>query len=120
MIKLLRLLSLAFTLVLVFSTASIAQLVNFEDTWKEYLDNEKASNISKLVKPKIEQKTAYVKYCMMYATVHFCADDLETSRDLLSEIETIGSTTYEGIPRFVEKFEDLQIKIKAYDAIDKL
>jgi hypothetical protein len=99
---------------LIFLPSAQAQLVNFEDTWQEFLKKEKTSNISKLVKPEKSQPANYIKFCLMYSNSYFCADNLESSEKMISEIETMGKEIQEKVPGFVERFESLKVKIKSY------
>ncbi len=63
--------------------AAEAQLVNYEETWQEFLKNPKTSAISKLTEPGKEQEANYLKYSLMYANSYFCADDLRQSESML-------------------------------------
>ena len=48
------------------STASFSQTINFDETWKEFLENNKISNMSELVRPdKQYNKPEYAKYLLM-------------------------------------------------------
>jgi len=97
-----------------------AQFANFEDTWKEFLGNDKTSNISKLTKPPKDQVIDYAKYCLMYANTHFCSDEIDDAEEMMAEIRTIGEGSYKQIPGFTPKFDDLDVKIEAYHKVDKL
>ncbi|MEM1322337.1 MAG: hypothetical protein AAGG75_18890 [Bacteroidota bacterium] len=97
-----------------------AQFVNFEETWKEFLANDKTSNISKLTQPSKDDKVDYAKYCLMFGTTHFCAGELDTSEELISDIKQLGPELYGSIPGFKERFDDLELKISAYHKIDRL
>ncbi|MEO1408703.1 MAG: hypothetical protein AAFW73_02420 [Bacteroidota bacterium] len=103
-----------------FPLALPAQFVNFEDTWKEFLANEKTSNISKLTQPSKEEKIDYAKYCLMYATTYFCGGEIDQSEKQMSEIRSVGETAYNQIPGFKERFTDLEVKIKAFYKVDRL
>ena len=97
-----------------------AQFVNFEDTWKEFLDNNKISNISEMPKPSKSQKIDYVRYCLMYANSYFCSGEIKSAENMMAEIKKIGGTTYNTITGFSTKYEDLDTKIKAYYQVDRL
>ena len=99
--------------------ASQAQFVNFEDTWREFLGNNKTSNISKLTKPSKDQVIDYSKYCLMYANTYFCSGEIGDSEDQMAEIKKIGESHYGQIPGFKEKYEDLGNKITAYHQVDR-
>ena len=47
-----------------------AQLVNYEETWQEFLRNPLTSAVSKLTKPGKEQVANYLKWCLMYGNSH--------------------------------------------------
>lgn len=97
-----------------------AQLVNYEDTWQEFLKNPKTSAISKLTEPSKEQVANYLKYSLMYANSYFCADDLTQSEKMLREIAAISTESHAKIPGFVVKYEELQSKVAAYKACGKV
>lgn len=91
-----------------------AQLVNMEETWREFLGNQKTSNVSKLVKPEKSQPANYIKYCLMYANSYFCADNIPSADKMMREITTINSDIHAKVPGFTERYEGMKIKIKAY------
>ena len=99
---------------------SQAQFVNFEDTWKEFIDNNKISNISEMTKPSKSQKIDYVRYCLMYANSYFCAGEIASAENMMAEIKNVGATAYNTITGFTAKYEDLDAKIKAYYQVDRL
>ena len=48
------------------SATTFSQTVNFDETWKEFLENNKISNMSKLIKPdKVYDRPDYAKYLLM-------------------------------------------------------
>jgi hypothetical protein len=96
-----------------------AQLVNYEDTWQEFLKNPKTSAISKLTEPSKEQVANYLKYSLMYANSYFCADDLTQSEKMLREIAAISTDAHGKIPGFVVKHEELKTKVAAYKVCGK-
>jgi hypothetical protein len=97
-----------------------AQLVNYEETWQEFLKNPKTSAISKLTKPGKDQPANYVKYCLMYANSYFCADNLQSSEEMLREVAGMGPDIQARIPGFIGKYEDLKLKVAAYKACGKV
>jgi hypothetical protein len=97
-----------------------AQFVNFEETWQEFLTNNKISNTSELTRPNKEDKIDYSKYCLMYANSHFCQSRLGDAESLMKEIRVIGEEVYKTIPGYKEKFEDLEIKLKAYHKTEEM
>ena len=97
-----------------------AQLVNYEETWQEFLKNPKTSAISKLTKPEKSQPANYLKYCLMYANSHFCADDLRNSETMMREVASMGADAMAKIPGFTDKYEDLKVKISSYKACGKI
>ncbi len=117
MLKNLRFL-ISFVFFLSLSISSVqAQFVNFEETWQEFLAEDKTSNISQLVKPAADQKENYIKYCLMYANAHFCAGEIDDAEKLMGEVRKIGAPTQEKIQGFKPKFDDLTEKIKAYHKV---
>ncbi len=105
--------------IFIISNGLVAQSVNFEETWKEFLENNKISNMSALNKPsKFDDPLNYIKYLLMNTNNTFCQSDLEKSEELIAEINQFSEKAYQRIPRFVEKKTDLEAKIKAYYQID--
>lgn len=90
-----------------------AQVVNFDETWKEFLSNNKVSNISTLPKP-VETSINYPKYCLMYGTTNFCSNSVTDAENYIAEIRKFGEDGYSKIPGFIERFQDLDNKILAY------
>jgi len=105
-------LSLCF--VLFISISLQAQFVNFEDTWKEFLANNKISNISEMPKPQKTQPIDYLRYCLMVANTHFCSGDIKDAETMMAEVKKLGESAYKPIPGFKEKHDDLAVKIKAH------
>ena len=111
------LLSLLLSLSL-FLPAGQAQVVNFDNTWEEFLKNPKTVNISKLVKPdKKTEEVFYLKYCLMYANSFFCADNMPEAVKMMTEIKEIGKEQYGQIPMFADKFDKLSEDMEAYGAV---
>ncbi|RMG80543.1 MAG: hypothetical protein D6714_14435, partial [Bacteroidetes bacterium] len=103
-----------------FSATLFGQFVNFEETWQEFLKNNKISNTSELTRPSKEDKIDYAKYSLMYANSNFCQSRIGESESHLSEIRNIGETTYKTIPGFTERFQDLESKVEAYHKVEGL
>lgn len=91
-----------------------AQLVNYEETWQEFLRKEKTANISELVEPEKSQPANYIKYALMYANTYFCGDNIEMADKMIQRIESMGTTVQDKVPGFEERYQKLKIKIKAY------
>lgn len=96
-----------------------AQVINFENTWQEFLLDEKTSSVSKLPEPEKTAVSDYLKYCLMYANSNFCADEVKEAERFMAEIKAIGPTQYEKIAGFKERYESLIVKIAAYYKLDK-
>lgn len=110
-----------FVAISLFSQAAKAQeLVNYEETWQEFLKNPLASSISKLAKPEKTHTSDYLKYCLMYANSHFCANDLNSSELMLAEVANIAQADRDKIAGFTDRYTDLRTKIAAYKSCDKL
>lgn len=90
------------------------QLVNFEETWQEFLKKDKISNISKLVQPDRAQKESYIKYALMYANTYFCADNIESADEMIKRIEKMGTEVQEKVDGFAERYQKVLTKINAY------
>ncbi len=103
------------------SVNSIAQTVNFDETWKEFLDNNKISNMSALDKPsKSDDPLNYIRYLLMNTNNNFCQSEVETAEALVAEINRIDVRAHQAVPGFIKKLEDLEAKIKAYHSMDKI
>ena len=101
--------------------ATLGHAQSFDETWKEFLDNDKVSNISALMKPdKRFDQQDYVKYVLMNTNNAFCETDLERAERLVSEIYTVDPTVHKAVPGFVPKFDRLRKRIRAYYGIDSL
>ncbi|MGH1334925.1 MAG: hypothetical protein ACRBFS_02280 [Aureispira sp.] len=101
-------------LLLALPQGSWAQLVNMEQTWQEFLRNQKASNVSELVKPERSQPANYIKYSLMYANTNFCADNIPEADKMMREITTIDDAVQDRIPGFRDRYALMKKKIKAY------
>ncbi|MEM6316836.1 MAG: hypothetical protein AAF960_04160 [Bacteroidota bacterium] len=102
-----------------FSHHLSAQTVNFEETWKEFLDNNKISNMSALNKPsKYDDPLNYIKYLLMNTNNSFCQSEMDRAESLMAEINEFSTKAYDRVPKFTEKKKDLEAKIKAYYDIE--
>ncbi len=97
-----------------------AQFVNMEETWQEFLANEKTSNISKLPKPEKSQPANYIKYSLIYANTYLCGNNIEDAERMIQEIEAMGKSVRDRVPGFEERYEGLQKNILAYKSLDPL
>jgi hypothetical protein len=100
------------------SLLSAQQMVNMEETWQEFLGNQKTSNISKLKKPDKSQPANYIKYSLIYANTYFCGDNIESTDEMIHEIEAMGKEIWDRVPGFEERYLGLKENIKAYRALD--
>ncbi len=103
----------------ILSNLQAQELVNYEETWQEFLKKPKTSKISELTKPEKSSPIDYLKYCLMYATNYFCADDLSNTQKMLKEIDDLDVSLHQQIPGFVERDKDLRLKIDAYNLCRK-
>jgi len=93
---------------------SNAQFVNFESTWKEFLADPLTVDISEITQPSKDLKEDYAKYCLMFGTVAFCADQVDKAEKFMKEIEKTGDLIYSKIPGFKERYNKLSNNIKTY------
>jgi hypothetical protein len=106
-------------LLLLVSASSFAQ--SFDETWKEFLDDDKVSNISVLARPnKVTDKPDYAKYLLMNTNSRFCQSEVDRAEDLLKELQAMDPTVHESIPGFKPKFTGLVESMGAYYSIDDL
>lgn len=100
-----------------------AQLTNFEDTWQDFLRNNKVADVNgpwTKTKPGKDNVKDYCKFSLMFANSHFCADELKDAEKHIAEIDGIGPAGYTPIDGFKERLLDLKSKMKAYYEVDKL
>jgi len=98
-----------------------AQTINFDETWKEFVDNNKISRVSQLVRPdKAYKKEDYAKYLLMNTNSCFCQSKMDQAENYMAEIKASDPRIHTSIPRFVEKMDDLEKKMKAYSQMDEL
>lgn len=103
------------------STTAYGQATNFDETWKEFLENKKISDMSELVKPdKVYEKPEYAKYLLMNANNSFCQSMVDEAEMLMAEIQEMDDEVHESIPGFVGRMEEIETKIKAYYSIDEI
>lgn len=112
-------------ILLLFSVAFLgqtqAQPINMEETWKEFLDNKKASSVSQLPEPnKREDPVSYLKYALITGNTYFCGDNLPHAEQMMKDIESIGSTTWNTIPGFDSRYEKFKSDLTAYKQLDKV
>ena len=97
------------------------QTTNFDETWKEFLENNKISNMIELVKPdKVLDKPDYARYLLMNTNTSFCQSEVDEAEELMAEIQEMDPMIHESIEGFVEKRVDLETKIKAYHTMDAI
>lgn len=98
---------------------TFAQTANFDETWKEFLGNNKISNISELAKPdKVYKKQDYAKYLLINTNSNFCQSKMVDAEKLMTEIQEIDGMVLKSIPGYVKRMDDIETKIKAYYSID--
>ncbi|MEM1216564.1 MAG: hypothetical protein AAGJ82_12805 [Bacteroidota bacterium] len=106
---------------LLFTSAAVAQTANFDETWKEFLDNNKISNMSTLMRPERAYKPLdYAKYLLMNANTNFCQSEVADAEKLIEEIEAMDNEIPQAIPGYVGKLQDISAKIKASHSMDLL
>ena len=102
-------------------TATNAQTGNFDETWKEFLENNKISDMSVLIKPnKQYEQQDYAKYLLMNTNSNFCQSDVEDAEELMAEIQQINAPVYTSIPGYVRKMDELKTRIDAYHTMDAI
>jgi len=110
-----------FLLTTLFFISGTTYAQNFDETWKEFLENNKISNMSELIRPnKATDRKNYVKYLLMNTNSNFCQSKVENAENLVAEIREINPEGLQSIPGFVVKLEDLETKIKAYYSMDRV
>jgi hypothetical protein len=96
-----------------------SQTANFDETWKEFVENNKISRVSQLMRPdKAYNKPDYAKYLLMNTNSCFCQSKVKDAENFMAEINQLDAQVHRSIPRYVEKMDDLEKKIKAYHSMD--
>ena len=112
---------LSLTLGLMLCAAGANAQTNFDETWREFLVNNKISRMSELVRPdKVYAKDDYAKYLLMNTNTSFCQSDVADAERLMGEVREMEGRVLESVPGFVQKMDDLNSKIKAYYTMDGL
>ena len=101
-----------------FLSISNAQFVNFESTWKEFLADPLTVDISEITQPPKDLKEDYAKFCLMFGTVAFCADEVDKADKFMKEIDKTGAPIYSKIPGFKERFDKLTDNTKTYYKVE--
>ena len=98
-----------------------AQTRNFDETWKEFLVNNRISDMSVLPKP--DRRTDlqdYAKYVLMNLNNTFCQSEMDRVDALVADLDGIERERLVNIPGFVKKWEEIKSKIDAYHKMDEL
>lgn len=104
---------------LIIPVATDAQAVNFNETWEEFLTNQKIANIRGVPRPdKMRNPPDYAKYLLMNTNNHLCQSQVKDAESLMAEIQGMDAQMYTPIPGFMEKMEGLKTKIQAYYDMD--
>ncbi|MCB0663908.1 MAG: hypothetical protein KDC24_14265 [Saprospiraceae bacterium] len=107
--------------IFVFPTTTSAQTINFDETWKEFLENNKIANMSALARPdKNYNPSDYAKYLLMNTNNSFCQSDIEDAEEMMGEIMDMKDNVYDTIAGYKLKRNELDSRIKAYYEIDKV
>ncbi len=94
---------------------------NFDETWKEFLENDKVSNVSALHRPdKRFDKENYIKYLLINTNNEFCGSEVNKAELLVDEILTFGPEVQDAVPGYTGKFKGLQTQIASYYTVDSL
>lgn len=102
-------------------TTALAQSVNFDQTWLEFLENNKISKVSQLIEPdKRYDRPDYAKYLLMNTNSNFCQSRMGQAEQQMAEIRQLEGPLLESIPGFIGKMEELDAKIKAYHSMDAI
>lgn len=115
-----KLFLISISILLSFSIAHTQGIVYFEDTWQSFIKDSKVSAVSKLDIPQKTNTSDYLKYCLMTASSHFCANNLADAKKVISEIDGIGVEEYSKIVGYKDRLEELNQKIVTYYKIDAL
>lgn len=103
------------------ATPAFAQTGNFDETWNEFLENDKISNMSTLIRPDKRYKLPeYAKYLLMNTNSDFCQSEMEEAEALMAEVQEIDGNVLKSIPGFMEKMDELESKMKAYHSMDAI
>ena len=105
--------------VLTLGIGADVQAQSFEETWLEFLAEDKVSNISVLRRPdKRTDQQDYLKYLLMNTNSDFCQSDVADAEKLMAEMDLYDEELQKSVPGFWRKLTDLKAKVKAYHAVD--
>ncbi len=94
---------------------------NFDETWKEFLTNNKISNMSVLTRPdKRWQFEEYSKYLLMNINSSFCQSEVDEAEQLMEELKAMDPRVHQAIPKFIQKMDEVETKMKAYRSVDNI
>lgn len=100
-------------------TPALAQ--DFEETWKEFLAEDKVVRVSKLARPNPStDPAAYNKFLLIYTNNDFCSGEVASAEERLAEMHTFPDGLRDTLPGFTPRMRDLETKIAAYHTIDDL
>jgi len=103
------------------SAPAYSQTINFDETWKEFLFNNKISNMSELYRPdKNHNPVDYAKYLLMNTNSDFCQSEMEEAERLMAEIKEIDADVRKSIPGFAAKRKEVEKKMEAYHNMDAI
>ena len=110
---------LSFSLALLCTLSLAAQTGNFDETWKEFLENNRVSNTSALIKPDPRTDLDdYAKYLLMNLNNSFCQsklDKADTYRSKLAEVEANDRAVIEVIPGFEDRLKTIDTNRSMFD-----
>ena len=94
---------------------------DFEETWKEFLDEDKVVRVSKLGRPNPATDLAdYAKWLLIYTNNDFCRGEVASAEERLAEIASFDPEVRDTLAGFNARMDDLTVKVAAYYAIDSL
>ena len=101
-----------------------AQTGNFDETWKEFLVNNRVSNTSTLVRPDPRTDLDdYAKFLLMRLNNTFCQSELDKVPDLraeLAKVEKQDKETIKAIPGFVQRLDKIDERIAMSEQVARL
>ena len=108
-----------FAVCLIITASAFAQTGNFDETWKEFLENKSISNTSALVRPDPRTDLDdHAKYVLMNLNNAFCQSKLDKAEQWRDELARIDAEAYTSIPGFVARYEDIKSKMTMGERVD--
>ncbi len=108
-------------LALAWGCATLTFAQSFDETWVEFLQNNRVSNVSALARPdKRSDPEDFLKYLLIYTNNAFCETDVPKAETLVEEIATYTPEFRESVAGYAPRYAGLKTQISAFYTVDSL